>query len=394
MHIGVHVTSLPTPVFIDRLISGLVEQGHQVSVFGVTIKSYKKISGVDYVGYKLYSSFNVSKLWVWLKFSVILSLFRCKEKKRLNDLLALQKASNIRHEQAGAYPILYKNPDILHVQWVKGVEKFEWVQEFGIKLATSLRGSHISMTPFTEPQIKLSYQRIFPKLDGVHSVCKYLIEEATSFGLNEANASTIYLGVNIDDYKFVPYSSSGKSKTIKLISVGRKSWIKGYHIALDACAILKAQDVKFKYTIVGFEKDEELLFMAHQSGMENEVSFEKWMSQTELKKTIQDSDILLLPSLTEGIANVAIEAMALGTMVIASNCGGMNELIQNNNNGFLHATRNKNELAEKIIEISKLSVSKHEIILKNARETVERQFNSNKNIKDFERFYKKMLDSA
>ena len=54
-----------------------------------------------------------------------------------------------------------------------------------------------------------------------------------------------------------------------------------------------------------------------------------------VKELIKNADILLLSSVEEGIANVVLEAMALGTLVVSTECGGMNEVIKNNENGFL-----------------------------------------------------------
>jgi glycosyltransferase involved in cell wall biosynthesis len=58
------------------------------------------------------------------------------------------------------------------------------------------------------------------------------------------------------------------------------------------------------------------------------------------------ADVLLLPSRTEGVPLAALEAMSFGNIVIATNVGGLNEVIENGKNGFLlDATQSEESLA-------------------------------------------------
>ncbi|NLI56859.1 glycosyltransferase family 4 protein, partial [bacterium] len=62
-----------------------------------------------------------------------------------------------------------------------------------------------------------------------------------------------------------------------------------------------------------------------------------------------ESDIFVLPSLSEGFPVVVLEAMASGLPVVATNVGGLPEIIQENKNGFLVEPQNPRDLAKKIL---------------------------------------------
>jgi colanic acid/amylovoran biosynthesis glycosyltransferase len=72
----------------------------------------------------------------------------------------------------------------------------------------------------------------------------------------------------------------------------------------------------------------------------------------------------------EGIANVVLESMAIGTLVISSDCGGMKEIIQNNINGLIFESRNVTELTEKMKHVIKLHENQKIKIISNARQTI------------------------
>lgn len=84
------------------------------------------------------------------------------------------------------------------------------------------------------------------------------------------------------------------------------------------------------------------------------------------------SDCLLLPSLTEGIANVALEAMLIQLPVISSDCGGMSELIKNGYNGYLFKNRNYNSCVNVLNNFLKLPAKEKKIIAMNAKSTIEK----------------------
>ena len=66
---------------------------------------------------------------------------------------------------------------------------------------------------------------------------------------------------------------------------------------------------------------------------------------------IRGSDILIQPSLKEGISSTILESMACGTIVIASNIGGNTELIENRVNGIIKDSNDSDSFVEEIITL-------------------------------------------
>ena len=207
-------------------------------------------------------------------------------------------------------------PDIFHLQWVKGVEKFTWVQEFDIKLIVSLRGAHINYSPLADQKLAQMYKTIFPEIDGFHGVSKAICKEASLYGADLKKCQVVYSGFNLKEYpkeNWTDKVASSEKQTIEILSVGRSHWKKGYHFALDAMKLLKDSGIKFTYTIIGGAGNEELMFQRNQLGLENEVEFKSSVSFEEVKRSLKKADLFLLPSVEEGIANVVIESMLNGT---------------------------------------------------------------------------------
>ena len=88
------------------------------------------------------------------------------------------------------------------------------------------------------------------------------------------------------------------------------------------------------------------------------------------------SDLFLLPSVEEGIANVCVEAMLSKLPVISTDCGGMSELISDKITGFLVPTRSPKAIANKISIFSKLQEVDIIKIVNAAFEKVKKQHNS------------------
>jgi glycosyltransferase involved in cell wall biosynthesis len=67
----------------------------------------------------------------------------------------------------------------------------------------------------------------------------------------------------------------------------------------------------------------------------SKVFFHGWVTPEELQSLMQASDILVLPSLSEGMPLVGVLALALGLAILGSQVGGISDLVEPGQNGFL-----------------------------------------------------------
>lgn len=385
--IAIFSGEIPPATFVNRLIIGLAERNTTILLIG---HSKKKVvyanSNIKTVGY----AGRLSKLWIFLKYSFLLQFSNSKDKKKLDQWINNNSKNRIL-SKIRFYPILYFQPDIFHLQWVKSIADWVWVKEFNIKLVVSLRGSHINYTPICEPKFGAIYKMFFPQVDGFHGVSATIVKEALQYKANQNKAKVVYSGLNLEE--FTLEKTKIINSPLQIISVGRSHWVKGYRYALDAMRILKDNDIKFNYTIVGVEAEEELLFQRAQLDLIEEVVFEKSVPFYQVKERISNTDILLLSSLEEGIANVVLEAMALGTLVVSTNCGGMSEVIEHQKNGYLVATRSPQEIAQTIQKITTLSKEKYLEITRNAQTKIAENHTETRMIDDMLTLYTNVCES-
>jgi glycosyltransferase involved in cell wall biosynthesis len=142
-------------------------------------------------------------------------------------------------------------------------------------------------------------------------------------------------------YKVVPnvvdtqhfFLKPGETKKIKFIHASYLNYQKNPEGMLAAFKILQAQGKDFEVLFLG-NKDERLITLAKEAGLENKVTFEAAVPNSEVAKRMQDSSALLLFSRFENLPCVMLEALCCGLPVISSNVGGVAEVI-NDSNGIL-----------------------------------------------------------
>lgn len=383
--IAIYSGEVPSSTFIERLISGVAESGCEMYLFG----SLKKRTTYRQPNIRriTYSDTTFSKGIHLLKYSMLLFLFKNKAKRKL-DAFIKSHSPYPNLSKVKYYPVLWHHPDVFHIQWTKNINDWMWVQEFGIKLIVSLRGTHINTSPITSPYWAASYTNCFPKVDGFHAVSKAIVSEAQKYGASPKKIQVVYSGLDPIE---IPLRKSVNPR-FKMIAVGRKHWVKGYPYALESCHLLKNAGMDFDFQIIGAADSEELQYQRVDLGLEKEVQLLGKLPFIEVQQRIQAADVLLLSSVEEGIANVVLEAMQLGTLVLSTDCGGMGEVIKDGVNGFLVPIRNPEAMAAAIQKIQKLSREEKEKIIAAAQETIENRYTTTTMVKGMLGLYNQVLE--
>jgi glycosyltransferase involved in cell wall biosynthesis len=153
---------------------------------------------------------------------------------------------------------------------------------------------------------------------------------------------------NLVDTEF--FCPSGRARELQpfiFLSAGFLDRVKGFDILIGAFAhFLEQNDGEFFLRIAGQGKDEKLLKKyAADLGIKDRISFIGKVSRERLRDEMQRSNVFILPSRFESFGVVLIEALATACPVIATRSGGP-ESIVNDQNGYLVAVENEEELAE------------------------------------------------
>lgn len=387
MTVAVFTGELPTTVFIQRLVDGLAASGTRVLLIGKMKGLLKtRSSKIQVIGARE----GLFLFILFLKYFFLLQLKKPVQKKQL-DIHLQQKGLYSWKKRAFYYPILYYKPDVFHLQWAKSVSDWIWVEDFGVKMVLSLRGTHINSSPIQSPKLAQTYREVFPKVSRFHAVSNAIALQAQKYSASSDRVDIVYSGLPLEELPFKQKQSI--SEPLRIISIGRNHWIKGYLHALDAVSKLHKWGIPFSYYLVGVNPDEELLFQYHELGLEQYVQFLPFKPFNEIKELIQACDVLLLPSIEEGIANVVLEAMALGTLVITTDCGGMTEVVSNHVNGIVVPILDSDAIANAIKYVSNLSIEEYQSYVLAARTKIEQDFNEKIMIEGMQSIYKKVLDS-
>lgn len=140
-----------------------------------------------------------------------------------------------------------------------------------------------------------------------------------------------------------------KSGPARLICVGRLSPEKGYYGLLDALARVREAGGFFELVIVGDGPLRgDVAARAEVLGFGGMLRFTGALGEAATLAEIADADILVLPSLMEGLPVVLIEAMALEKPVIAARVAGIPELVEDEHSGLLFTPSDWSGLAVKI----------------------------------------------
>ncbi|HAW14926.1 MAG TPA: hypothetical protein DCW37_06970 [Cellvibrionales bacterium] len=204
----------------------------------------------------------------------------------------------------------------------------------------------------------------------VIGVSKDLVKTLIHYGVNKNKVHWVPTGVCRTTFKAQPVSSDSKttndhdivsdqllsssaldtSKKIVLF-VGRLHPVKGLEILLEAASILK-KEKRLGFVIVLIGEGPLLQSLSNSAealGISESVIFIGPQPQTIVAQWMHAANLLCLPSHMEGLPNVILEALAQSLPVVASNVGGIPEVITHNKNGLLVPANQADKLAEALI---------------------------------------------
>jgi glycosyltransferase involved in cell wall biosynthesis len=260
---------------------------------------------------------------------------------------------------------LTKNADIIHTAF--------FLSPFAAFIVAKLRKKPIFVTvheiwqklwfEFEKNPIKkiLSYfgEKFLLLLPYTKVIC-YSFYTFNSLRLAGVSAKKISFIKNGLDHKLFHPKVSGKEIREKLNLKGKKIYLffgrpgisKGLEYLIRAASIVKerVKDSRLLLILSNDPKDEyaKIVKMIDELKLRDHVLLIREKAHEEIPKYIAASDIVVVPSLSEGFGFTAAEASAMGKPVVATYVGSLPEIIRNGESGILVKPRSGKELAEAI----------------------------------------------
>jgi len=152
--------------------------------------------------------------------------------------------------------------------------------------------------------------------------------------------------------EFTNYSNLKIFHNKDTVSILFLAWVdfnKGIFELIDACLMLKKQNILFKLYIAGDGRHfNEIKFKIIKYDLSENIFMLGWVSNKTKYNLLENSDIFILPTHFEGYPNSLIEAMLSGKACIATKIGSIPDIIKHMENGLLINKNNSNEIFESL----------------------------------------------
>ena len=390
MRIGILLFSTPgySETFFTSKIKGLLQNGHSITLFCQTNTDDFDLCNVELLP-KRHSNSIIQSVLLFFEFIMLIPFYN--RVKRFVDFEKSQRTSFskiIKKVYLNA-PFFKTKLDWVHFGFATAAIGRENIPKaIGARMAVSFRGFDIAIYPLKNPGC---YGLLWENVDKVHTISDDLLYLAYRLGLSKnVSFEKITPAININKFQPKAHQNHEKTKqTLKLLTVGRLHWKKGLVDSLKALSILKKNGVQFQYQIVGDGPQfEELIFSINHLDLTNEVDLLGKKSHNDVIAIMNQADIYIQYSQSEGFCNAVLEAQAMQLICVVSDAEGLPENVINDETGFVVPKFQPEKLAKKIQEILLLTEAQKNRITNHARKRVHKDFNLVKQKKAFNEFYR------
>lgn len=229
------------------------------------------------------------------------------------------------------------------------------------------------------------------------AIGRHMVED---FGLPYERLRFIPRGVDLEKFKFRPQTDEDSDqKTYRIGIIGRITPIKGHTVFIQAIGqVIKTEpDLKLKALIIGDAdkgKEDYLVRLKQQVKKLKLTDYVDFLGRRDdIPEVLAELDLLVLPTIVpEAFGRVIIEAQAVGVPVIATRVGGIVDIIEDDDTGFLVPPEDSHSLAKAILRLIKDKRLRQRLI-KSGRKNVEDKFTLDKMVEEILQVYEEVNSS-
>jgi teichuronic acid biosynthesis glycosyltransferase TuaC len=248
-----------------------------------------------------------------------------------------------------------------HYFYPDGVTAALMARQLRKPFAVTARGSDINLiAQYTAPRRMMQWAA--QRASACIGVSQALVNAMAALGMPAQRLHVLRNGVDLQRFHPWPQASArsaiGLDGVPLLLSVGNLVPGKGHSFCIDALVDLLPKQPGAQLVIIGAGPEKEsLLRHAQNCGVAARVHLVGTVANAELAKWYSAADVLMLASSREGWPNVLLEAMACGTPAVATQVGGIPEIICDENAGRMVAQRSGAALADAVRQVLALDGS-------------------------------------
>jgi len=369
MRIAMFVSKFPvlSETFVLNQVTGLIDRGHEVDIFVYKQRKFdpkhfhNDVEKYELLKHTYYFPQLTSKRWlnalIFCKQIVTLFLKDPVTISKFLNISCYGKGQGIMQKLCYASVFIGKEPyDIVHCQFgVDGINALR-IKDMPVfkkaKLITSFRGFDISQV--IKEKGENYYKELFQRGDFFLANCEYFKKRLIRLGCDQSRIEVLRSGLNYDGYTFTE-RAPGPNGEVKLVTVGRFVEKKGIEYGIRAVAQVAQKNKNISYSIIGYGPlEDDCKKLINELGANEYIHILGKKKENEIIEILEQSHLFLAPSVTaengdqDGPVNTIKEAVCLGLPVIATDHGGIPELVQDGVSGFLVPERNDVAIADRI----------------------------------------------
>jgi glycosyltransferase involved in cell wall biosynthesis len=238
------------------------------------------------------------------------------------------------------------DPDLVHVQsLISGMPALISKNLLKIPYAVWAQGSDVY---HPKGFIKWTSRTVIKNADSAIALTKDM--QKAMLDIYDRDITIVPNGINLAEVPDEPAVRDEVDQGKRILYVGRLSPVKGVQYLIRAMKQVHDTIPDARLIIIGSGRERGMLeALSTELGIQEYVQFRGEVPHESVLSFMQQADVFVLPSLSEGFPMVIVEALACGLPVVGSRVGGMPEIITDGTNGYLVEAKDVRALAEKIL---------------------------------------------
>lgn len=246
-------------------------------------------------------------------------------------------------------PMAELRPDVVHFEWNSAAIRFQPLAAvWGCPTVMSCHGSEVNVRAQAPGQEAFAHdlRAALGAADAVHCVSAAVAENARRLGMDPAKEWLIPSGVDTHVFTPLRHRRPEPAAPLRVVSVGSLRRLKDHVTAVAAIRDLAERGVSATLDIIGGDPSPGVGEASERARIEDAIRVDRIQdrvrlngaaSHVEVKRALQEADVLLHTSLSEGSCVVVLEAMACGLPVVVSDYSGIHEVVTHGVDGLIFA---------------------------------------------------------